>query len=103
MKDSQPIKILRLGGLQSGKTSGAVKESFSESQKNKNLINIFIAHKTNVNKDNQELHINKIYKKINLLKTANYVATFTAHVEQNLDMFSNGYQYAYPVWIIIIS
>jgi hypothetical protein len=91
MKDSQPIKILRLGALQSGKTSGAVKESFEESQKNKNLINIFIAHKTNVNKDNQELHIDKIYKKINLLKTANYVATFTAHVEQNLDMFSNGY------------
>ena len=38
MKDSQPRKILRLGGLQSGKTTGAVKESLAESKKNKNLI-----------------------------------------------------------------
>lgn len=92
MKDSQPTKILRLGGLQSGKTSGAVKESLAESKKDKNLISIFIAHKTNVNKDNQELHIEEHYEgKIELLETDKEICAFTTCLEKDINMFSSEY------------
>lgn len=89
MKDSQPTKILRLGGLQSGKTSGAVKESLEERKKNKKLINVFIAHKTNVNKDNQELHIKEHYKgqAHTLLQTDKEINAFSTCLEKDIDMF----------------
>lgn len=92
MKDSQPRKILRLGGLQSGKTTGAVKESLAESKKNKNLISIFIAHKTNVNKDNQELHIEGHYHgKVHLLQTEKEISAFATCLEKGINMFSSDY------------
>jgi len=92
LKDSQPKKILRLGGLQSGKTSGAVIESLTESKKDKKLVNIFIAHKTNVNKDNQDLHIETHYKdKVHLLQTEKEISAFTACLEKGINMFSSDY------------
>jgi hypothetical protein len=92
MKDSQPTKILRLGALQVGKTTGAVKESLEESKKTKNLISVFIAHKTNVNKDNQEIHIQGHYQgKIELLETDKEISAFTTCLEKDINMFSSEY------------
>ena len=87
-----PKKILRLGALQSGKTTGSVTESVKESKKNSNLVNIFIAHKTNVNKDNQEKHIENLYRgKVELLNTSREIATYTAFLEKRKNMFSSNY------------
>jgi len=87
-----PRKILRLGALQSGKTTGSVTESVKESNKDSNLVNIFIAHKTNVNKDNQEKHIENLYGgKVELLNTSREIATYTAFLEKRKNMFSSNY------------
>lgn len=87
-----PRKILRLGALQSGKTTGSVTESIKQSYKDSNLVNIFIAHKTNVNKDNQEKHIENLYGgKVELLNTSREIATYTACLEKRKNMFSSNY------------
>ena len=71
--------ILRLGAFQSGKTSGAVKESFKNSLSCPNLVNVFIAYKTNVNKSNQEFHIKNTFGEcVNLITQESDLSVFLA-------------------------
>ena len=84
--------ILRLGAFQSGKTSGVVKESFKNSLSCPNLVNVFIAHKTNVNKSNQEFHIKNTFGEcVNLITQESDLSVFLACTEKNRKCFNDDY------------
>lgn len=92
---AQPYKaktILRLGAFQSGKTSGAVQTAYNYAVADPKLINVFIAYNTNINKSNQELHIQNIFgNKVNLINKETEMAVFLACTEKRINCFENNY------------
>ena len=81
---------LWIGQFQAGKTTSAIKESKRRQLQSPNLISVFIAYGTNINKENQEGHIRTIYEKnVSLISTREDIKAFKARAQRNeLDFYT---------------
>lgn len=92
---NNPLKIrqwrvsLWIGEFQAGKTLSAIKESFSRQDDNPNIVSVFVAYGTNINKENQERHIHTVYgKNLSLISTREDIKAFKLRAQKNeLDFY----------------
>ena len=92
---NNPLKIsqwgvsLWIGEFQAGKTLSAIKESYKRQNRNPNIISVFVAYGTNINKENQERHIHNVYgKNMSLISTREDIKAFKLRAQKNeLDFY----------------